>query len=791
MLVWLVATLAAASFAVPASAAPSAPTITASPSSPGQSHTATWSFTGGFGETLECRVSRGLVVVYAWSPCTSPASFDLAGQPDGGFAFDVRARDAFGALGPVASSLYVLDTTAPAAPTFAATPAPVGADPAPTWSFSAAPGAPAIYDALPSSLPPSIPSIAYAARSTAENGDLVAFAGTKRYAQAATVAMADWSMHSDWPGYPAGAWQHPITLNLYEVDRSGATPAPGALLASVTQTFDIPWRPEPDPTCTGSTRPWRDSGGVCRSSIALTVDFDLTGQDLTLPDEVIYGVAFNTAANGAVPIGTPGPYDSLNLGVTSAAPAVGADVEGDALYHDSTFPGFYADGGTGGVGIFRHDTGWIPYTPAVQVAASDPPGPPPTIQCRLTRGGTVISGWAACPGAVSYDLSGEPDGTYTLAVRATDAVGNAGPETTFDYTLSRPVPGAPSITSSPTSPGAERNPSWSFTADAGALLECRLTSGGTVVSDWTACASPASFDLSGRPDGAHRFEVRARNALGILGPTAADDYEFDATPPAAPTITAAPDSPGQDRSPSWSFTAEAGATLLCRLERGLTVLEDWTTCSSPRRYDLTGKSFGVYRFAVRGRDAAGNLGAATFSDYELARADAPATPSTPSTGSSGGSPTAKPGSAGDGPPLTPNAPTVPASAGGAGQPLTPAAPVPTSNRRTSPNRSRDPAPASVPLDPLTATPRRSVPAKPAASHSRRFWPLEVVRRAVRTARHAVGTHPERTVFPPLLLLIVGSFLAIQGRIDRSDPKLALAPVYPDPDFEFPLPPLPA
>jgi hypothetical protein len=44
------------------------------------------------------------------------------------------------------------------------------------------------------------------------------------------------------------------------------------------------------------------------------------------------------------------------------------------------------------------------------------------------------------------------------------------------------------------------------------------------------------------------------------------------------------------------------------------------------------------------------------------------------------------------------------------------------------------------------------------------------------------------VFPFSLVLIVFAFLGIQGRIDRSDPKLALAPLTADPDLEFSPPP---
>ncbi|MDQ5807959.1 MAG: hypothetical protein M3320_04720, partial [Actinomycetota bacterium] len=57
-------------------------------------------------------------------------------------------------------------------------------------------------------------------------------------------------------------------------------------------------------------------------------------------------------------------------------------------------------------------------------------------------------------------------------------------------------------------------------------------------------------------------------------------------------------------------------------------------------------------------------------------------------------------------------------------------------------------------------------------------------RAVADAVRAIAQHPDKSVFPLSLLLLVLGFLAIQNRIDRSDPKLALAPTFADPDLEF-------
>lgn len=44
---------------------------------------------------------------------------------------------------------------------------------------------------------------------------------------------------------------------------------------------------------------------------------------------------------------------------------------------------------------------------------------------------------------------------------------------------------------------------------------------------------------------------------------------------------------------------------------------------------------------------------------------------------------------------------------------------------------------------------------------------------------------EKAAFPIALLVVVGIFLIIQDRIDRKDPKLALAPVHAEPDLHFP------
>jgi len=228
-----------------------------------------------------------------------------------------------------------------------------------------------VYNNIPSPLPGNVPSQGFQCCQTAELGDHVSLAGTARRAASATVLMSSWSLNSTYPTMSAAGYMHPITLNLYSL-ASGPTPALGALIGTITKTFLIPWRPEADPACTGGR--WRHSSGTCFSGYAFTIEFDLRSLALTLPNEFIFGVAFNTNTWGYNPIGQPGPYESLNVGTANVGgvgvpPSVGIDVEPGFAFFNTKYGPFYFDGGAGGTGTFRRDGGWLDYSPAAQFTA--------------------------------------------------------------------------------------------------------------------------------------------------------------------------------------------------------------------------------------------------------------------------------------------------------------------------------------------------------------------------------------------------------------------------------------
>jgi hypothetical protein len=250
-------------------------------------------------------------------------------------------------------------------------------------AISAAASAAVVYDNIPTPLPANLPSQPYQAQQTGQYGGQVQLAGTQRQDPTVTVMMSSWACQSDpvatCTTAPGATFSHPITLNLYGVLANGE---PGSLIASVTQAFNIPFRPSQSAIC--GDRRWSPDGTAtsCVSGLGNTIQFNLAGRGVSLPDRVIIALAYNTQTYGEHPTGTDGPYNSLNVAFFGA-PTVGTLPRPNDGYWDSQTAGWYCDGGTGGVGAFRLDAGcwnngppdFVPYQPAVRVDATTTGGP--------------------------------------------------------------------------------------------------------------------------------------------------------------------------------------------------------------------------------------------------------------------------------------------------------------------------------------------------------------------------------------------------------------------------------
>ncbi|MBA3842784.1 MAG: hypothetical protein H0X39_09225, partial [Actinobacteria bacterium] len=212
--------------------------------------------------------------------------------------------------------------------------------------------------------------------------------------------------------------------------------------------------------------------------------------------------------------------------------------------------------------------------------------------------------------------SGSGDGTLGLNLVDNDSVkdkagnplggagttgSNNGSFTGQTYSIDKTGPAnAPTITAGPTAGSSVASTSANFSfasAESGvAGFRCQLDAAAVA-----ACTSPAAY--SSLAQGGHLFAVWAVDSLGNAGPSATRSWTVDTVAPAAPSITAKPSSPSNQTAPSFTFTGEAGASFLCKLDAA-----SFAACVSPVSY--TGLAAGSHSFQVEAKDATGNVGAA-------------------------------------------------------------------------------------------------------------------------------------------------------------------------------------
>jgi hypothetical protein len=381
----------------------------------------------------------------------------------------------------------------------------------------------------------------------------------------------------------------------------------------------------------------------------------------------------------------------------------------------------------------------------------------------------VISAPGPCTSPQSYHLSAQPDGTYTFSVRQSDPAGNTGSFATSDYALDRGLPAAPVIISGPGTTANNANPAWAFTGEPGATFECQLERSGSPVFGAGPCTSPQTYDLSAQPDGTYTFSVRQSDAAGNTSSPATSDYALDRSSPAPPAVVSGPGAGGSDPTPTWAFSGE-DATFSCELRRGSDVVSTPASCTSPMSYDLSAQPDGTYTLVLVQTDAAGNTSAAAMSDYTLDRSSPPPPPVPPTSGGGDTTPAsqAKPGTAG-----APSERTT----DGTSERLN-GSPGPGTEARSSavaPGSSGEITPTTALPSPPAQTPSQRSPRRPVGQTTDETSALEIL-------AEVAG----KTAFPIILVLIVVLFLAVQDRIDRNDPKLALAPVRSEPlDFMDP------
>ncbi len=187
------------------------------------------------------------------------------------------------------------------------------------------------------------------------------------------------------------------------------------------------------------------------------------------------------------------------------------------------------------------------------------------------------------------------EGGHTFHVRVIDAAGNSATATrTLNVDVTAPTV---DVTGGPTGATNDNTPTFAFAAGADATsVECRIDSNAFV-----GC-SGSSFTATALSDGAHTFQVLARDAAGNAG-TASRSFSVDTT---APTVTI----PGEpvnavatsDTTPTIVYSvSEAPVTTQCA------VAAIAGPCTSPYTVP-SALADGLYVISITPTDAGGNVG---------------------------------------------------------------------------------------------------------------------------------------------------------------------------------------
>jgi len=546
---------------------------------------------------FECRLDSG-----SWDECASPR--ELTGLSHGDHRYEVRAIDQAGNTGPAASHDWTVDLVAPSV-SITAQPDDLTNQTTAGFEFSSD-DEDATFECR---LDDDQPGEWSACASPASFEDLGEGSHTLRIR--ATDPAGNTGLEAN------GQWTIDVTPPTLSFDS-----APPAASGLATAHFEFSSN---EPGTGFECRLDEDSWSECDSPVNLTGlsdgphGFEVRGTDPAgNPTEISRDWTVDTAA----------PVVSIDTAPAALTNQATADFEFSSDEPGSTFECRIDDGGWDACTSPAHVTGLGEGSHTFRVRASDAVGnvseveshtwtvdltspvvtidqAPPALGNSATAGFEFSAdedatfqcdlddtGWEACTSPVSFDSLGE--GGHSLGITAIDAAGNVSEVATRQWTVDLTAPTA-TIDSAPPALTKQADATFEFSAgEAGSTFECRLDSG-----SWTACTSPRQ--LTGLGDGSHRFEVRASDPAGNVGPAVSKDWTVDLVAPSA-SITAGPAALGNQSTADFEFDSDdADATFECRLDD-----DGWDSCVSPAH--LSGLIEGQHQFRVRATDEAGNTG---------------------------------------------------------------------------------------------------------------------------------------------------------------------------------------
>ncbi|MFT4048983.1 MAG: Ig-like domain-containing protein, partial [Solirubrobacterales bacterium] len=248
--------------------------------------------------------------------------------------------------------------------------------------------------------------------------------------------------------------------------------------------------------------------------------------------------------------------------------------------------------------------------------------------------GTAIATISATSFASGFVATVGANSTTSFTATATDAAGNVSScSIASSYTADNTAPAAPSaLTFTPASPAKSTTPVLKGAAEAGSTV--RIYSGAGCMGTLLDTIGAAAFASSGAeftvdPDSTNTYSVSATDVAGNTSVcSSAAIYVADNTAPGAPTITLVTTSPGKTLAPTFSGSAETGATItLYRSADCGGSGATYTQAQLATGVQVTVPDNAATSISVKATDAAGNPSACSNAVTYTADNAAPVAPS--------------------------------------------------------------------------------------------------------------------------------------------------------------------
>jgi len=206
-----------------------------------------------------------------------------------------------------------------------------------------------------------------------------------------TVVLSSWACESghwnsgDCVTHPGATFTQPITVNVYQATAGSlpvTPPTAGTLIATMTQTFTLPYRPSSDASkCpadyAGNSRWFSEKDKTCYHGLAVPISFNFAASSgFQLTPDIVVTFAYNTTTAGPTPLGTQAcssssggcPYDSLNISTDGAGGQIGTVLDPNGIFVNYILPNNACSPVTVVTGTLADDTGcWAGYHPEIQV----------------------------------------------------------------------------------------------------------------------------------------------------------------------------------------------------------------------------------------------------------------------------------------------------------------------------------------------------------------------------------------------------------------------------------------